>query len=215
MIKMTKAVLFDFDGTLVNTNELIVNSFKHTFKKVLNIDVPKAQIVKYFGEPLTKTMERFSTDKVDEMLKTYRDFNEHGHDYMMEAFDGVSDTLLKLVKQHMKVGVVSSKRRVLVDKGLKMFDLYKYMDFIVTVEDTDKFKPCPEPALKALDILNMKACDTLFVGDSENDILCGKRAGCSTCVVTYSAIPTDYLMKFKPDYAIDNMREILDIIKIK
>lgn len=94
-----------------------------------------------------------------------------------------------------------------------MFGVYEYMDAVVTMEDTEIHKPEGEPALKACELLNVMPENALMIGDSHNDILCGKNAGCLTCLVNYTALPKEDILVYKPDYTIDNFIELADIIK--
>lgn len=210
---MIRAVLFDFDGTLVNTNNLIIESFKYTYKKHFNISVDEKDIVKYFGEPLITTFERFDKNNAETLFKTYIEFNEARHDYMVEAFEGANDTLKELKNLGVKVGVVTSKRRILVERGLNVTGITEPMDVIITVEDTKRHKPLGDPLIKACEILNIKPSETLYVGDTHFDILCGKNAGCLTCLVKYTMLSLDELMAYSPDYIIEALMDLPEILK--
>lgn len=205
---MIKAILFDLDGTLINTNELIVQSFKYAFNKLFNIDLPREDIVKTFGEPLRDAMAKYDADKADLMVKTFRAYNETNHDNIATIFEGVKEGLELLSKTGVKLGVVTSKRRPMAERGLKLIDIYDYMDIIVTPEDTNKHKPLGDPALKACELLGVLPEEAIMVGDSHNDILCGRNAGCKTCLVKYTALSLEELMEYEPDYVIDSIEEL-------
>lgn len=209
---MIKAILFDLDGTLLDTNKLIVSSFKHTYKTHLNLEVEDSEIIKYFGEPLGKTLSRYSKDKLEEMLKTYTKFNFENHDKMTVIMEGVENTLKTLVDKDIKLGVVTSKREVMARKGLNLFNIEKYFSTVVTPEMTSKHKPDPDPIFKACDILNINPGESIMVGDSSFDILCGKNAGSKTCLVNYTLLEKDEIIKFKPDFRIDKIQGILSLI---
>jgi len=210
---MIEAVLFDLDGTLINTNNLILSSFKHTFKTYFNnTEIKDEEIVKLFGEPLQKSMEKYDKENVDKLIDIFHEYNENAHDELTERFEGVEETLNTLMKNGIKLAIVTSKRKVMVERGLNLLKLKKYFQVIVTPEDTKLHKPFGEPALKACELLHISPSNSLMVGDSHNDILCGKNAGSKTCLVNYTVLPLDELMKYSPDYTIDNMRDILDIV---
>lgn len=210
---MIKAILFDLDGTLINTNELIIDSFQYTFKKHFNKIVPREEIVKTFGEPLTETMAKYDKENTDLLLSIYKGFNETNHDKLTTEFDGVESGLKALKALGVKIGIVTSKRRVLAERGLRLINIYDYMDVIVTPEDTKKHKPKGEPAEKACELLGISPEHAVMVGDSHNDILCGRNAGCSTCLVKYTALSMKELMEYKPDYVIDKIEDLVDICK--
>ncbi|OFI06794.1 pyrophosphatase PpaX [Clostridium acetireducens DSM 10703] len=208
---MIKAVLFDLDGTLINTNSAVIESFKYTFKKHLGIKIPEEEITKTFGEPLYDVMERYDKENAELMVNIYREYNEKIHDEFAKSFNGVEDALNILKSKGLKLGVVTSKRRDMAERGLNLFNISKYMDIVITPENTKMHKPKGEPALKACELLNICPEESLMVGDSQNDILCGKNAGCYTCLVKYTAVPLEHVMKYKPDYVIENMLEVVDI----
>lgn len=213
MINLYKAVLFDLDGTLIDTNELIIECFKHVFKEKLNIDVKDEEIVKCFGEPLRTTIERYSTENVDMLIAAYREYNETIHDTMALPIEGVTETIAGLKAMGIKVGVVTSKRRAMAERGLGLFNMIGLMDVIVTPEDTNRHKPDAEPALKACEILGIEPGEALFVGDSHFDIMCGHNAGMKSCFVGYSSIPLSYVAPQSPEYVVTKFEDILSIAR--
>jgi pyrophosphatase PpaX len=210
---LIKAVLFDLDGTLIDTNDLIIQSFKHTYRKHLNKDVPDSEIVVHFGEPLLATLARYDEANADILIQTYRAYNEAIHDDLTKEIVGVKQTLKELKTLGIKIGVVTSKRRELAERGLKLFNLYELMEVIITPEDTAKHKPEAEPVLKACELLNILPEEAIMVGDSHYDILCGKNAGTKSCLVKYTALPVDKIMEHNPEYAVDEIKDILEIIR--
>lgn len=210
---MIKAVLFDLDGTLIDTNNLIIQSFKHTYKKHLNIDVPESEIVMYFGEPLIDTLARYDKENAHILIQTYRAYNEAIHDELTAEIKGVKETLSELRAFGVKIAIVTSKRRALAERGLKLFSLQEFMEIIITPEDTAKHKPDAEPVLKACQLLGIKPEEALMVGDSHFDILCGKNAGAKTCLVNYTILPIENIMKHSPDYTVDEIKDVLEIVR--
>ena len=105
-----EGILFDLDGTLVNTTDLIIKSFRHTLKEILNIEPTDKEITQYFGLPLPECLGNFNKDKVDEMLIHYRELNEKNHDELIRSFPYVEETLRKLKEQNIKTCVVTSKK---------------------------------------------------------------------------------------------------------
>lgn len=209
---MIKGILFDLDGTLINTNMLIINSFKYVFKENLDLIVEDNEIVQYFGEPLTYTMAKYTKDRVEELVRKYVEYSLSIHDEYTESFKGVEEGLIILRERGYKLAIVTSKRRTTALRGLRLFNLEKYFEVIVSPEDTEKHKPEGEPVLKACELLNLKPDEVVMVGDSHNDILCGKNAGAKTCLVKYTALPLEKLLEHKPDYVIDSVEEILNKI---
>lgn len=209
---MIEAVLFDLDGTLINTNDLIIKSFQYTTESVLQRKISKEEIVTYFGEPLITSLRKIDIERSEELAVTYKKYNEANHDKLAKSIDGVKETLEILKSKGIKLAVVTSKRKSMAEQGLKLFDLLDFIDFVITPENTAKHKPDGEPAKEACRLLNVEPHKAMMVGDSNLDILCGKNAGCLTCYVSYSALPEETVEKCSPDYIVDNLLELNDII---
>ncbi|MGE5628954.1 MAG: pyrophosphatase PpaX [Solirubrobacterales bacterium] len=210
---MIKAILFDLDGTLINTNELIIKSFQHAFREHFNKEISREEVILTFGEPLRGAMLKYDENNVDEMLGIFRKYNESRHDELAEEYDGVYDGIIKLKEMGIKIALVTSKRKKMTERGLRLVRVYDLMDVVVTPEDTEKHKPFGEPAIKACQLLGVDPKEAIMVGDSHNDILCGKDAGTYTCLVSYTALPLEKMMSYGPDFIIDSLTELVDICK--
>lgn len=208
-----KYVLFDLDGTLINTNKLIIDSFKYTYKTGLGLEVSEQEILKYFGEPLIVTLARYSEEKADELFKTYIEYNESRHDDTVTIFEGVKELLEELVKQNCTIALVTSKRRKVAFMGLDLFDIKKYFEVFVVLEDTELHKPNPAPVLKALELLNAHPSDAIMVGDSVFDIHCAHGADVKAALVKWSAAHDFQGDNVSADYVVHDTKELLKIIK--
>lgn len=213
-VALIKGILFDLDGTLLNTNELIYKSFVHMFKEVLNKELKKDEITSLYGKPLEVSLNKYSKDEkiIQNMIRTYRKYNIDNHDRMCRTFEGIPELLRLLKEKKIKCGIVTSKKKDVAERGLQITDILKFMDVIITPEDTEKHKPEGEPALRACEILKLKPEEVMMVGDSPYDLLCGKNAGCLTCGVEYTEIALDLLKKVNPDYMIEKPLDLLKII---
>ena len=202
-------ILFDLDGTLLDTNELIIRSFQHTYQKHLSKQVDKEEIIKSFGEILKVTLDRECGEASEEAIETYRGFQVGNFEKLIAIHIGVKEVVKELHRQGYKLGVVTSRINDSAIRGLKHFGLMEYFESIIGADDTDIHKPDPTPAFMALKELGGKPEETLFVGDSPFDILCGKNAGITSVVVGWSALPMDMLLKYEPDYVVDSMEELM------
>lgn len=208
---MLNAVLFDLDGTLIDTNELIIDSFKHTFE-VLKKSVPtRDKIISCFGEPLYETMNKFFDD-ANEAVEIYREFNLKYHDDRISSYKNATEILESLKNKGYKLAIVTSKNRSTALRGLKYLKILDYFEVLVTSDEVENHKPHPEPVLRACEILEVSPKNSIMVGDSIYDIMSGKNAGSKTCGVCYSFMK-DKLLEMKADYYIDDLIEILDIVK--
>lgn len=208
-----KTILFDLDGTLLDTNELIIQSFQHTYKKHLNKEMPRDKIIQSFGEILQHTMEREFGECCEEALHTYRNFQLSNFYHYITMHAGVQEALKFLYEKDYKLGVVTSRLNESALKGLKHFDLDVYFGSIIGADDTDRHKPDPTPAFMALEELDGKPQEAMMVGDSPYDVRCGKNAGMTTVAVGWSALPREMYMQHDPDYVVESMEELVALIK--
>jgi pyrophosphatase PpaX len=206
-------VLFDLDGTLIDTNHLIVSSFQHTFREKLGREVGAEEIYQYFGEPLITTMERYSQERAGELTDFYRTFNVANHDFLIRQFDGVLDALAALKAADIKLGIVTSKKHEMARRGLRVSRLEEFFDTVVGMDETEQHKPDAEPALLALRRLGVApGDDVLMVGDSRFDILCGKNAGLKTAAVAWSVTGRDALASSGPDYWVKHPADLVPLV---
>jgi len=206
-------ILFDLDGTLLDTNELIIQSFQHTYQRHLNKQVDKEDIIKNFGEILKITLDREFGEEGEEAIKTYRGFQVGNFEKLIAIHKGVKEGVIELHRQGYKLGVVTSRLNDSAIRGLNHFGLKDYFESIIGADDTDQHKPDPTPAFMALKELGGKPEETLLVGDSSYDVLCGKNAGIISVVVGWSALPMDIILKYEPDYVVDSMEELLALVE--
>ena len=205
-------VLFDLDGTLLNTKNLIDRSFIHTFYHFRpEMNLTDEDLDSFFGPSLRQTFSRFSDDpnEIEEMIKFYREFNMANHDDMVTAFPNAKSLIRTLYKKGYKLGVVSSKRTDLVEHGLELFGLKDKMQIILGEEAASNPKPDPEGINKALKLLNSKKA--LYVGDGVGDIMAGKNAGIDTVGVLYSN-RKEQIIASEPTYTIKDLNDILIIL---
>ncbi|TCP24885.1 pyrophosphatase PpaX [Scopulibacillus darangshiensis] len=208
---MIKTLLFDLDGTLINTNELIIASFTHTLEHYYPGRFTRQDIIAFIGEPLEESFSRIDEERTDDMVAMYREHNHRMHDSLVTEFPHVYETLGILAEQGFKLGIVTTKRRKTVLMGLKLAKLEEFFDVVVTIDDVDNAKPHPEPVLRAMKALNADVTSTVMIGDSPYDIQSGKNANVLTVGVAWSIKGRAVIESEKPDFVIDDMAELLDI----
>jgi pyrophosphatase PpaX len=206
-------VLFDLDGTLVDSGAIILASFKHAARTVLARDVEEEQIAALVGgSNLHDQMRVLSPAHVDELVRVYREHNRPLHDEL-QAFEGVEELMETLSGQGRELGIVTAKGRQTVDLAFAVLSLERYFDAVVTADMTDRHKPDPAPVLKALELLESEPADAAFVGDSPYDIAAGKAAGVFTVAVSWGKIhPEERLLEAGADVLVHTPRELLDVL---
>jgi pyrophosphatase PpaX len=212
---LLSAVLFDFDGTLVDTTEMIHQSMRHATTEVLGRDdIPRETLLANVGQPLPRQMELIDTENAGLLLEAYRSHHEQNHDALIRKFPGVEQSLARLESAGIKVAVVTSKRRLSVEMALKTFPgLRNVVDRFVTLEDTMEHKPHPEPLLRGLELLGSIPKErAAYVGDSPFDVEAAKAAGLTSVAVSWGAFSESALRAAKPDHLVPDIRSAVDVL---
>lgn len=213
---MIKTILFDLDGTIINTNELIIASFLHALEGVTPEPCTRELVISHFGKSLVEQLRFFSgMEEIEDLIEKYRSFNISKHDELVAEFPYVTPVLEKLHRHGVSLGVVTNKMRVTTMMGLNRFGLNPFLKTVVTVEDVSRPKPHPDGILKASADLEAEAASTLMVGDSQFDILSAKQAGVRSAGVAWTLKGEAFLRQYEPDYILQDIRDLLDICGIK
>lgn len=208
-------ILFDLDGTLVDTNDLILESFKHTLKHFFPEKKHEIDLMPFVGEPLIDSFKRLDEERALDMVDIYREHNAEHHDLLVKEFDGVYETVLELDQLGLNLAVVTNKVRDVAIRGLEMTRLDQFFDTVIAFDDVKQAKPHPEPLKKAIGLLDAQPDNTLMVGDSQFDIQAGKNAGTFTAGVSWSLKGKEFIKQQQPDFIVDHMSEIIDIVGVK
>ncbi|PYF05970.1 pyrophosphatase PpaX [Ureibacillus chungkukjangi] len=208
-----KALLFDFDGTLLNTNDLIIQTFMHVLEERFPGQYSPKDCMNFIGPSLRETFEQLTPNEIDEMIEKYRQWNYANHDNLVTEYDGVVDTLEKLKQKGIRLAIVSTKRRDTIEKGLELMGAKHLFEFWVGVDSVKNVKPDPEPVLLAIEKLGVSKEDVLMIGDNYHDILAGKNAGVKSAGVAWSIKGEEYLKQFDPDYMLQHMSDLLTIVE--
>jgi pyrophosphatase PpaX len=206
-------VLFDLDGTLIDSGAMILASYRHATRTVLEREIPDEVLAGFIGGgSIRDHMRALDEGRADELVRVYREHNEPLHDDL-EAFPGVEDLLETLSAQGRKLGVVTAKRRRTVDLAFRVLPIERYFDAVVTTESTELHKPHPDPVLHALQELGSTMDESTFVGDSPWDVEAGKSAGVFTVAVSWGKIhPEERLLEAGADVLVHTPKELLGVL---
>jgi pyrophosphatase PpaX len=204
-------VLFDLDGTVVDSGSIILASMRHATREVLGRDFGDAELMQAVGGPgLEAQMEVFAPERVDELVRVYRAHNEPLHDEL-EACAGMEDVLLRLHEKGHRLGVVTAKRRSTVELAFARVPIGHLFETVVGGDETQNHKPDPEPLLLAAERMNARPDETAYVGDSPFDIRAAKAAGMHAIAVTWGRIhDRERLEREEPDAIVDTAEELLE-----
>jgi pyrophosphatase PpaX len=205
------AVLFDLDGTLIDSGAIILASFRHATQTVLRREIPDAELAALVGgSNIHDQMRSIDAAQVDELVRVYREHNEPLHD-QLEAFEGIEHVLAELKREGRRLGIVTAKRRQTVELAFAVLPLERYFDVVVTSDMTERHKPDPEPVRKALEQLGVEPGEAAFVGDSPFDVASGKAAGVFTVAVAWGNIhPIENLAE--ADVLVASPAQLLEIL---
>ena len=190
--------VFDLDGTLADTINLIVESYQHAFRTVLGRQEDPDVIRSWIGRPLIGAFRDHSPEHADELYATYLRWNTDNTERLIRTYDGVVDVVGELRAAGVHVGIATSKRRESAQQAMDILGISPHVDVLVAMEDTDRHKPDPTPLLLALQRMGRSSNGAVYVGDAVVDVLAGKAAGMDTLAVTWGAGLPEALHAVRP-----------------
>ena len=210
-------VLFDFDGTVMDTNDVILKSWQHAFRQILGKTADEARLLKTFGEPLKMTMKNFfggDEEQVERNVEIYRSYQRDHYLDLISLFPGVREMLEEVKSAGFKTALVTSRLKPTTYDGLRKFGIEAFFDCIITADDVTKHKPDPQPVFRALEALGSAAGSALMLGDTRQDILAAKNAGVASVLVEWSmALPKETAVgELEPSYFPGSPRELINLI---
>ena len=206
-------VLFDLDGTVIDSGSIILASRRYATREVLGRDYDDSELLAAVGGPgLEAQMAVLAPDRVDELVRVYRAHNEPLHDEL-ECCAGMDDVLVRLKDEGRRLGIVTAKRRETVELAFARLPLAHLFETVVGGDETERHKPDPEPLLLAAERLSVAAADTAYVGDSPFDVRAAKAAGMHAVAVTWGRIhDRERLEAERPDAIVDSAEELYGVL---
>ncbi len=201
------AVIFDLDGTLVDTVELIVRSYRYALTTVLGGDWPDRTITPFIGRSLPETMRELNPERAADLLAAYSSWNAANTD-LIRRFEGADELLRELRAAGARVAIATSKRAETTAVALQRCGLAGLVEVIVTHPDTAEHKPRPAPLLLAAGRLGVAADQAVYVGDAVVDVMAAKAAGMSSVAVLWGAGAADALRAAEPDVVVGDLAEL-------
>lgn len=208
-----RGILFDNDGTLVDTHDLILASMRFATREVLGRVLPDEELMAQVGIPLATQMERFAQgDKAvcDDLLRVYREYNHAHHDEAVRLFPGVAEGLRRLHEAGFSMGVVTSKLHPLAQHGLEITGVWQYLDCLIGPDDCPIGKPQPEPIVMAAGLLCLPPEECIYLGDSPFDMQAGGSAGCRVIAALWGMFEAEVLAAEKPVSACESFDDFVE-----
>ena len=204
------AILFDFDGTLVDSIELILESYRHTMRVHRGDAMSDALWLEGLGTPLRVQFRSFTDDpaEVDAMIATYREWNLANHDRMVRAYPGALETVQALKQAGARMGIVTSKNLGGLNRGLTLCGFDGLFDSLITSDMMEASKPDPAPVHAALEQLGARPAEALMVGDSPHDVAAGRNAGTRTAACLWGPFDRARLAQERPDHWLTTFKDL-------
>ena len=208
-----KGLIFDLDGTLVNTDLYIVLNYAQLFLKYSPQNIPSLKEMVYFsGPPLTDVFAKYLPNYDPKMLKEeFINWALVNQKPYLRLYDDELEVLNNFKNLGLKLGIVTNKGKLAVDDTLKQFDLTKYFDDIYYLEKCKKTKPDPWPLVHLAEDLHLSSNEVLYIGDDKSDIIAGKGANFDTCLVKFGL--KEGLEVYKPTFTVNSYKELERIVK--
>ncbi|HJR49556.1 MAG TPA: HAD-IA family hydrolase [Gemmatimonadales bacterium] len=210
-----RTVLFDLDGTLIDSVRLILDSYHHTLATHGLPPRSDEEWLAGVGTPLTTQFAAWRDDPrtLEALIATYREYNLKHHDRMVTVYPGVVQVVRALKDGGIATGLVTSKNRAGALRGLTLVQLETLMDVMVCADEVENPKPHPEPVEKAVRLLSAEPSTTVYVGDSIHDMQSGRAAGVRTAAVLWGPFGRSHLEGAQPDYWLERPEELLTLVR--
>jgi pyrophosphatase PpaX len=206
-------VLFDLDGTVIDSGAIILASMRHAAREVLGEEPPDELLMAAVGGPgLEAQMHALAPDRVEELVRVYRAHNEPLHEELV-CCPGIDDVLVRLKDEGRRLGIVTAKRRATVELAFNVLPLEHLFDTVVGGDETARHKPDPEPLLLAASRLDVSPKECAYVGDSPFDIRAAKTADMYAIAVTWGGIHDRAKLEAEePDAIVESAEELFGVL---
>lgn len=205
------ALLFDLDGTLIDSIDLIRESYAHTLAEHFGRPYDETEFLEGLGRPLRWMFQRWTADpaEIEALVGTYRRFNQEHHDRRVRPFPGLTETIAALAHGGRPLGLVTSKQRAGALRGLGLCGFEPaWFGALVGADDVQQHKPHPEPVERAAALLGREPQHTIMIGDSPHDLASGRAAGARTAAVAWGPFPRSELLAQQPDHWIETPADL-------
>lgn len=212
-----KGLLFDLDGTLLDTYDIVLASMEYTLNEVAGLGLTEAQLMAGVGTPLRDQMLGFSSGdeaKAEEWLRIYREHNVAVHDAQIRAFPDTRAALERFREAGLPMALVTSKRHGLAVHGLEMSGIAEFFPVVIGPDDWPEHKPEPGPVRRGAELLGLSPDECLYIGDSPFDMQAGNGAGCTTVAALWGMFPREMLEAESPDLLFESLTDLADYLGV-
>ncbi len=212
-MKTFEGFIFDIDGTLTSTNDLIFASFNHVAEKYLNKNFSNEEIVSQFGPTEDVILKNWMNDKYEQARKDYFHFYTTQHNAMADIYPGIKE-VLEMIKSHgYPISIYTGKGKDSAEITLEQIGVRKFFDMIVTGDDVANHKPSPEGIQKFLSAFNLTPAKVLMIGDAAVDVMASKQAGVKSALVLWDSYAKEKFAHLDADYKFNSVEEFAEFLK--
>jgi HAD superfamily hydrolase (TIGR01549 family) len=206
-------IIFDVDGTLTSTNELIFATFNHVTEKYLGKTYTPDEIVEFFGPTEDQLLKQLIPNDYENARKDYYEFYRNNHAEMANLFDGIKSILEYIKSKNTPLGIYTGKGRESTTITLKMLGILDYFDFIATGDDVENHKPSPEGILNFVNNFNLDKDKVLMIGDAPSDVKASRDAGVKIASVVWESYAKDKVLTLESDWVFHSVQELKAFIE--
>jgi pyrophosphatase PpaX len=210
-----RTLLFDLDGTLIDSVRLILDSYHHTLAAHGLPGRTDDEWLQGVGTPLRVQFADWKDDpeRLEALIATYREYNLANHDRMVTIYPGVLEAMRQVKARGATTGLVTSKNQQGALRGLRLVGLNELIDVMVCADDVENPKPHPEPVERAVRLLGADPTATVYIGDSIHDLRSGRAAGVKTAAVLWGPFGREHLEHAEPDFWLQRPEEIVTFLE--
>lgn len=209
MEKMYELIIFDIDGTMIDTAEVVKKAYSYGMYEELGRDLTDEEVARAFGVPTLQALEILGSKDIEKSSMRYFECLFRYYREGVPLFEGVEELLQELDRRGVKCGIVTSRNRDEVSNDTTLSNLMKYFGYIVTAEDTEKHKPEAEPVLKLMELAGTGPAGVIYIGDTYFDFMCAKNAGVEFALALWGAREDG---RIRPDHVLKKPADLLDIL---
>ncbi|NWF88564.1 MAG: HAD family hydrolase [Ignavibacteriaceae bacterium] len=202
-----KGIIFDIDGTLTSTNELIFASFNHITEKYIGRKYSSDEIIGLFGPTEDQILKEMCGSKYDQARKEYYDYYSHNH-HMADLYPGIKQILTYLKENKILLSIYTGKGRKAALITLEKLEIQNYFDLIITGDDVKIHKPSAEGIDIFINKFNLDKDEVLMIGDSPADVKAAKAAGVKIASVLWDSYAKEKVLQLKSDFHFHSVEEL-------
>ena len=207
------AFIFDVDGTITSTNDLIFASFNYVAEKYLNKSFTSEEIISMFGPTEEVILKRWMPDNYEDARKDYFDFYAKKHSQMADIFPGIKSAIQLIKSKGCPLSIYTGKGKASAEITLREIGIYDFFDMVVTGDDVAAHKPSPEGIQKFLAAFNLDPQKVLMIGDAEVDVIASQDAGVKSALVLWDNYALEKFDHINADYIFKSVDEFTNFLR--